>query len=231
MALISIAGIAPGIGKTAVAELLLARLGGWRVARVCVADEIAGEEAARVGERGYALLAEAEATGRREVRRLVEAGGRAPAVLLAEARGLEEGVRALLSALPPHANLLVEGNAFLWARRADLAIMVVGPGASGRGLAPVRPSVREVFPRIGLWVWNTRTRPADEGFFEFPQALVRMGFVGAVSNAADFHHVNPAVRSHGGNAPFVEAVRNRLAAARKRRRAPFSGGLDRPRGP
>jgi hypothetical protein len=58
-----------------------------------------------------------------------------------------------------------------------------------------------------------------------------MGFVGAVSNAADFHHVNPAVRSHGGNAPFVEAVRNRLAAARKRRRAPFSGGLDRPRGP
>ena len=231
MTLISIAGIAPSIGKTAVSELLLAWLPGWHVARVCV-EEVAADEAARLGDCGYALLDEAEAADRGEMRRLVVAGGRTPSVLLAEPRGLEEGLRAMLRALPPGANLLVEGNAFLWARRADLAIMVVGPGASGRGLARVRPSAREVFPRIGLWVWNTRARPADEGFFEFPQALVRMGFLGAVSNRADFHHVNPAVQSHGGNAPFLEAVRDRLAAAARQGRDPLPGGnLDRPGGP
>jgi hypothetical protein len=71
---------------------------------------------------------------------------------------------------------------------------------------------------VGLWVWNTRSSPSEEGFFEFPQALVRMGFLGAVSNRADFHHVNAAGRSHEGNRAFVEAVGARLAAARRRRR-------------
>ena len=51
MAVICIAGIAPGIGKTAVAELVLRELGGrprwgWHAARVRMADEIPEAEVA-----------------------------------------------------------------------------------------------------------------------------------------------------------------------------------------
>jgi len=120
---------------------------------------------------------------------------------------LAAGLKALLGRLPPRADLLVEGNAFLWAREADVAVMVIGPGPAGRGLVRVRPAVRELFRKVGIWAWNTRRDPYDEGFFEFPQALARMGFLASVSNRAEFHHVNPHEAGHAGNGPFVETVR------------------------
>lgn len=88
--------------------------------------------------------------------------------------------------------------------------MVIGPGPSGKGLAPVRPSTRELFGKIDLWTWNTRGDPAAEGFFEFPQALIRMGFQGGVTNRADFHHVNPRETGHEGNRAFLKAMRRRI---------------------
>jgi hypothetical protein len=207
MAIVSIAGVGRGIGKTAVAELLLARLEGWHAARVRVADEIPETDAARIGDEGFRLVSECDDA---EVRRLRNAGAMSAAVLLAEPRGLEVGLDALLAALPQGANILVEGNAFLWARRADLAVMVIGPGPSGKGLAPVRPSTRELFGKIDLWTWNTRGDPVAEGFFEFPQALVRMGFRGGVTNRADFHHVNPCETGHEGNRAFLKAMRRHI---------------------
>ena len=207
MAIVCIAGIARGIGKTAVAEFLLARLEGWHTARVRVADEIPDADAARIGDEGFLLVSECDDA---ETRRLRGAGATSAAVLLAEPRGLEAGLDTLLTALPLGANILVEGNAFLWARRADLAVMVIGPGPSGKGLAPVRPSTRELFGKIDLWTWNTRGDPAAEGFFEFPQALVRMGFRGGVTNRADFHHVNPRARDHSGNRALLDALHHHI---------------------
>jgi len=207
MAIVCIAGIARGIGKTAVAEFLLARLEGWHTARVRVADEIPDADAARIGDEGFLLVSECDDA---ETRRLRGAGATSAAVLLAEPRGLEAGLDTLLTALPPGADILIEGNAFLWARRADLAVMVIGPGPSGKGLAPVRPSTRELFGKIDLWTWNTRGDPAAEGFFEFPQALVRMGFRGGVTNRADFHYVNPRETAHEGNRAFLKAMRRRI---------------------
>jgi hypothetical protein len=207
MAIVSIAGIARGIGKTAVAELLLTRLEGWHAARVRVADEIPETDAARIGDEGFLLLTE---TDDAESRRLLAAGAATAAVLLAEARGLAAGLARLLESLPEGTNLLIEGNAFLWARRADLAVMVIGPGPSGKGLAPVRPATRELVGKIDLWTWNTRGDPAAEGFFEFPQALVRMGFRGGVTNRADFHHVNPRARDHSGNGALLDALHHHI---------------------
>jgi len=208
MAIICIAGAGPGIGKTAVAEFLLSQLEGWFAARVRVGDEVSDAEAALLGEAAYHLRA-AEA-GDAEAERLRAAGARGTIVLVAEARGLEAGLKTLLASLPEGASLLVEGNAFLWASRADVAVMVIGPGRSGRGLAPVRPSARELFSKVDLWAWNTHEDPAAEGFFEFPQALARMGFAQAVSNRADYHHVNPCRGAHAGNREFLEAVRERI---------------------
>ena len=205
MGIICIAGVGRGIGKTAVAELLLTRLEGWHAARVRVADEI--PDAARIGDEGSRVVMDADDA---EVRRLHDAGAVSTAVLLAGARGLEAGLDTLLTALPRGANILVEGNAFLWARRADLAVMVIGPGPSGKGLAPVRPSTRELFGKIDLWTWNTRGDPVAEGFFEFPQALIQMGFQGGVTNRADFHYVNPRETGHEGNRAFLKAMRCRI---------------------
>ena len=207
MATICIAGIARGIGKTAVAEFLLARLEGWHTARVRVADEIPPPEAAKIGDEGFLLVPRADDG---ESHRLQAAGAATAAVLLAEARGIEAGLERLLESLPEDANLLIEGNAFLWAREADLSMMVIGPGPSGRGLAPVRSSTRELVAKIDLWTWNTRGDPAAEGFFEFPQALVRMGIRGGVTNRADFHHVNPVRGNDPANASFLRTLRERL---------------------
>jgi hypothetical protein len=207
MAIVCIAGVARGIGKTAVAEFLLARLEGWHAARIRVADEIPDADAARIGDEGSRVVLDADDA---EARRLLDAGAVSAAVLLAKPRGLEAGLDALLAALPQGTNVLIEGNAFLWARRADLAVMVIGPGPSGKGLAPVRPSTRELFGKIDLWTWNTRGDPAAEGFFEFPQALVQMGFRGSVSNRADFHHINPRTRDHSGNRTFFDALRRHI---------------------
>jgi hypothetical protein len=219
MAIVCIAGVGRGIGKTAVAEFLLARFreasaGGaetrraeWHTARVRVADEIPETDAARISDEGFLLISECDDA---ETCHLRGAGATSAAILLVEPRGLEAGLDALLAALPQGANILVEGNAFLWARRADLAVMVIGPGPSGKGLAPVRPSTRELFGKIDLWTWNTRGDPVAEGFFEFPQALVRMGFRGGVTNRADFHHVNPCETGHEGNRAFLKAMRRHI---------------------
>lgn len=83
MAIVSIAGVARGIGKTAVAELLLTRLEGWHAARVRVADEIPETDAARIGDEGSRVVMDADDA---EVRRLHDAGAVSTAVLLAEAR-------------------------------------------------------------------------------------------------------------------------------------------------
>ncbi|MGB2937167.1 MAG: hypothetical protein WBD05_03065 [Phycisphaerae bacterium] len=219
MAVICIAGVAPGIGKTAVAELVLRELGGrprwgWHAARVRMADEIPEADAARVHDEGYLLLSAPDALDDdAEVQRFLDAGASDVTALVAEARGLEAGLEALLAVLPPDANLLVEGNAYLWARPADVAIMVVGTGPSGKGLARVRPSTREILDKVDLWAWNTRTDPTAEGFFEFPQALVRMGFRGAVSPRADFHHVHPDRLNHAGNRRFLAALRRRVGGS------------------
>jgi len=211
VAVISIAGVAPGIGKTAVAEMLLGHLEGWHAARVRLADEIGEADADRLGEPGYALLSRPDGTRREaELERLLAAGAASARVLLAEPRGLAAGLTDLARSVPEGGHLLVEGNAYLWAAEADLAIMVVGPGPSGRGLPRVRRSVRELFGKIDVWLWNTRRNPAEEGFFDFPLALGRLGFGPAVSNRADFHHVNPRRPDDPAGPPFLDAVRARL---------------------
>jgi hypothetical protein len=218
MAVISIAGIGPGIGKTAVAEMLLGHLDGWHVARVRVADEIARGETVDLGDAGFALRSQADlAASDPELDRLQAAGAASVHVLLAEARGLTAGLDALHRALPDNANLLAEGNAYLWAAEADLAVMVVGPGPSGKGLGRVRRSVRELFGKVDMWVWNTRTNPTEEGFFDFPLALGRMGFGPAISNRADFHHVNPTRGDDPAARPLLEAIRARLESEWVRR--------------
>ncbi|HUU30928.1 MAG TPA: hypothetical protein VMY69_02375, partial [Phycisphaerae bacterium] len=80
MATVCIAGIARGIGKTAVAEFLLARLDGWHAARVRVADEIPDTDAVRIGDEGSRIVMDADDA---EVRRLRDAGAVSTAVLLA----------------------------------------------------------------------------------------------------------------------------------------------------
>ncbi|MBE3037637.1 MAG: hypothetical protein IMZ62_02325, partial [Chloroflexi bacterium] len=62
MAVICIVGAAPGIGKTAVAELLLPEFRGWHVARVRVAEEIGQGEATLLNDQGFALLPPARIT-------------------------------------------------------------------------------------------------------------------------------------------------------------------------
>jgi hypothetical protein len=206
MAVVCIAGTSPGIGKTSVAELLLARLPGWHVARVRVADEVAEGDAALLADADYRLLSAEAAANDVEGRRLLAAGARGATVLLAQPRGLADGLKAMLAKAPPGAHLLVEGNGYLWARQADVSIMVIGPGPSGKGMARARPSVRELFRKVNIWVWNSRTDPKAEGFFEFPQALAEMGFTETVSNNADYHHVNPYRAGDSGNEPFASAV-------------------------
>jgi hypothetical protein len=212
MAIICIAGAGPGVGKTAVAEFLLSQLEGWFAARVRVGDEVSDAEAALLGEAAYHLRA-AEA-GDPEAERLRAAGARGTIVLVAEARGLAAGLKTLLASLPeaasPRRAASASDTSSPTRTRADVAVMVIGPGRSGRGLAPVRPSARELFSKVDLWAWNTHEDPAAEGFFEFPQALARMGFAQAVSNRADYHHVNPCRGAHAGNREFLEAVRERI---------------------
>jgi len=227
MTVISIVGIAPRIGKTAVAELLLGRLKGWHVARVRVAGEIAEADRPRLSDAGHTLISRSEeAAADPDLRRLLDAGAAGASLLLADPRGLEEGLAAMLRGLPPGADLLVEGNAFLWARQANLAIMVIGPGPSGKGLARARPSVRELFAKVGLWAWNSRGNPTEEGFFEFPQALAGMGFHGAIDNRADFHHVSPTRSGDPGNRGFLEIVVRWVEHERS-----GAGGLSGRRGP
>jgi len=214
MAVISIAGVGPRIGKTAVAEMLLGHLSGWHALRLRVADEIATGESVDLGDAGYALRARADlAAADPELDRLQAAGAASVRVLLAEPRGLAAGIEAVHAALPDGANLLAEGNAYLWAGEADLAIMVVGPGPSGKGLARVRRSVRELIGKVDMWLWNTWTNPAEEGFFDFPLDLGRLGFGPTISNRADFHHANPTRADDPGARPFLDAVRRRLEDA------------------
>jgi len=218
MATICIAGVAPGIGKTAVAELLLAHLDGWHAVRVRVADEIPDAHAPHLADAGFALLRYPDETGPdAELARLADAGATQVHTLPAEPRGLAAGIDALTRAVPDGSHILIEGNAYLWAADADVAVMVLGPGPAGKGLARVRPSVRELFGKIDVWVWSTRTEPSEEGFFEFPQALARMGFARAVTNAADFHHVSPGRSDDAGREQFLSAVRRRLEEAWVRR--------------
>jgi len=206
MAIICVAGTSPGIGKTSVAELLLARLPGWHAARVRVADEVVGTDAAFLADAGYRLISGESAANDAEAHRLLAAGAHGASVLLAQPRGLADGLKAMLRQVPAGANLLVEGNAYLWGCDADVAIMVIGPGPSGKRMARAKISVRELFRKVNIWVWNTRTDPKHEGFFEFPHDLAKMGFVETVSNKADYHHVNPYTAGDSGNAPFAEAV-------------------------
>ena len=206
MAIICLAGTAPGIGKTAVAELILARLPGWHAARVRVADEVTGADAALLADADYRILSAETAAKDAEGRRLLAAGAHGATVLLAQPRGLAEGMKAMLRQVPDGAHLLVEGNAYLWAHDADVSLMVIGPGPSGKGMARAKASVRELFRKIHIWVWNARTDPKAEGFFEFPMALAKMGFKETVSNKADYHHANPLEAGHSGNAPFADAV-------------------------
>ncbi|MFO8014188.1 MAG: hypothetical protein R6X20_12890 [Phycisphaerae bacterium] len=214
MAVICIAGVGPRIGKTAVAEMLLGHLDGWHAARVRMADEIADGESVDLGDAGFALRSYADLRASDpELDRLRAAGAASVRVLLAEPRGLAPGLAALHEAVPDGTNLLAEGNAYLWAAEADLAVMVVGPGPSGKGLARVRRSVRELFGKVDMWVWNTRTNPTEEGFFDFPLALGRLGFGPAISNRADFHHVNPTRADDPAARPFLDAVRHRLEEA------------------
>jgi len=213
MAIVCIAGVAPGIGKTAVAEFLLPQLKGWAVARVRVADEMGEAGAALLAGDDFRVVSLCEPPGNDpEMARLMAAGTGAASLLLAEPRGLDAGLRALLATLAPGRNLLVEGNAFLWAREADLAVMVIGPGPSGKGLARARPSVREIFSRIHVWAWNTRTDPHTEGFFEFPQSLAQMGFRESVSNRVDFHLVRPHEAQDQDSAAFLDCVQDRLGS-------------------
>jgi len=217
MAVVCIAGTSQGIGKTAVAELLLAHLPGWSVARVRVADEISPSDAALLGDAAHMLLPAAAVEADAEMARLLATGARDAAILLAQPRGLADGLRAMFGRMPHDANVLVEGNAYLWAGAADVAVMVIGPGPSGKGLGRVRQSARELFPKVNVWAWNTRADPGNEGFFDFPQDLARMGFRETVSNRADYHHVNPRDGGHAGNVPFVEAVRGQLERGHWRR--------------
>jgi hypothetical protein len=152
-----------------------------------------------------------------EIARLLATGARDAAILLAQPRGLADGLRAMFGRMPHEANVLVEGNAYLWAAAADVTVMVIGPGPSGKGLGRVRQSARELFGKVSIWAWNTRAESGDEGFFDFPLDLARMGFRETVSNRADYHHVNPRDGGHSGNAPFVEAVRQRLERSQWRR--------------
>jgi len=213
MAIVCIAGVARGIGKTAVAEFLLPQLKGWAVARVRVADELGEAGAALLAGEDYRVLPLSEPPGDDpEMVRLMAAAAGTASVLVAEPRGLDTGIRAMLRTPASGQNLLVEGNAFLWAGEADLAVMVLGPGPSGKGLARVRPSVREIFPKIDVWAWNSRTDPHTEGFFEFPQALARMGFRETVSNRADFHLVRPREPADKDSAAFLHCVQDRLGS-------------------
>jgi hypothetical protein len=216
MAIVCIAGTSAGIGKTAVVEFLLASIPGWHVARVRVADEVAPADAAAMGGDGYRIVSAPAKAADAELGRFLAAGARSAALLVAEPHGLEPGLKALLARFPPDANILVEGNAFLWGRDADACIMVIGPGPSGRGLARVRQSVRELFRKVHIWAWNTRADPNAEGFFEFPMDLAKMGFKETVSNAADYHHVHPRDAGHAGNQPFAEAVLRALERCRWR---------------
>ena len=217
MAVVCIAGTSQGIGKTAVAELLLSHLPGWSVARVRVADEISPSDAAILGDMGNMLVPAAAVEADAEMARLLASGAREAAILLAQPRELADGLRAMFGRLPHEANVLVEGNAYLWAAAADVTVMVIGPGPSGKGLGRVRQSARELFGKVSIWAWNTRAESGDEGFFDFPLDLARMGFRETVSNRADYHHVNPRDGGHSGNAPFVEAVRQRLERSQWRR--------------
>jgi len=221
MPIVCVSGAGPEIGKTAVTAMLLAASPGAHAARVRVADEVAAADAALMAEKGYHLVSR-DGTGPHdaEAEHLLAAGAKSVTVLLAEPRGLDAGLSAMMARLPRGADLIVEGNAYLWARDADLAIMVIGAGPSGKGLVRVRQSVREIFPKIDIWAWNTRTDPHGEGFFEFPMALARMGFHNAVSNASDYHDVNPLVEDYAGNEAFLDCVRVRLS---KRNRNGESG--------
>jgi NAD(P)-dependent dehydrogenase (short-subunit alcohol dehydrogenase family) len=217
MPIVSVTGAGPGIGKTAVVEMLLQATHGAHAVRVRVAEEIGKAHAEVVSEAGFYFLPDEEASDHAaEIERLKNAGAAGVSVLLAMPHGLEAGLTVLTSRLPRGADLIVEGNGYLWARRADLAIMVIGAGPSGKGLVRVRQSVREIFPKIDIWTWNTRTDAHEEGFFEFPQALVRMGFTGTVSNAADFHDVKPHVANYAGNMAFIDCIRNRLSGRGRR---------------
>jgi hypothetical protein len=217
MATICIAGTSAGIGKTAVAEMVLARLPGWHAARVRVADEMTGADAAVLADAPHRLLSPASAGEDAEARRLAAAGAQEVQVLLAQPRGLQEGLRAMLARVPAGANLLVEGNAYLWAREADVSVMVIGPGPSGKAIGRVRPSTRELFAKVAIWAWNTRSESDMAGFFDFPLALARMGFKEAVSNRAEYHHMNPLDASHGGNGPFIDAILRMLERRQVRR--------------
>jgi hypothetical protein len=210
MAVVCIAGTAAGIGKTAVAEFLLAQLPGWHAARVRVAEELGKDDVARLGDAPHRLVPAAQCREDAEIDRLRAAGTPDLSVLLAQPRGLAEGIDALTARLPSGANLLVEGNAYLWARPADVSIMVLGPGPSGKGLGRVRPSVRELFQKIDIWAWNTRGSPGDEGFFEFPMMLAGMGLGQIITNNADFHDVNPRQAGHAGNASFAACVQRTI---------------------
>jgi hypothetical protein len=217
MAVVCIAGTATGIGKTAVAELLLSEFPGWHAARVRVADELTPTDAAALGDLEHRVIPAPACASDGEISRLLAAGARETSLLLAQPRGLADGLAALVRRIPTGDHLLVEGNAWLWAREADVAIMVLGAGPSGKGLGRVKASVRELFGKIDIWAWNTRTDPASEGFFDFPMAMAGMGLGGHISNKADYHHVSPHRDGDPSNASFAQCVRDTLV--RKHRSA------------
>jgi hypothetical protein len=210
MAVVCIAGTAKGIGKTAVAEALLAAFPGWHAARVRVADELTAADTARLSDALYGILPAASCPDDAELARLAAAGAHETSVLLAQPRGLADGLASLVGKLPERTNLLVEGNGYLWARPADVSIMVIGPGPSGKGMGRIKASVREIFPKIDIWAWNTRTDPASEGFFDFPLELAALGSKEHVSNKADYHHLNPRRADDTGAAALAACVRQTL---------------------
>ena len=202
MKTICVAGTASGVGKTAVAEMLLRVLKGWTAAKVtplhagpcprgkpCKCESPLG-----IVTRG-AILAQPGT----DTARYMAAGAKRVFWVCSPRRTMGSALRRMLRRLRPNENLLVEGNSFARAARPDVTILVA---AAGR--REMKASARAMLRKVDIVVLR-----ADRG--DTAQDVARaVKWWKARAKGRDIFVVRAFRR---GNAGFVRCVVGRLGAA------------------
>jgi molybdopterin-guanine dinucleotide biosynthesis protein len=135
MKTICIAGTASGVGKTAVAEMLLRSLEGWSAAKISV-GHVATQHGRKVREthglkgKPFEIVTSPDLLNQpgSDTARFLAAGARRVIWVRTQRRAIGAAVRELLRRLRPRENILVEGNSFARAARPAVTILVAAAG-------------------------------------------------------------------------------------------------------
>ncbi|MEW6009103.1 MAG: hypothetical protein AB1629_05685 [Candidatus Omnitrophota bacterium] len=151
MKIITVSGAASGVGKTALAEILLKNLRGWSAIKVTVLHKGACPlnrdcEACEKIDSKFSILSDRRIIEKKgkDTQRLKQAGAVDVFWLRAKPEGLKEGLAKLISRLKARRGLIIEGTSVLKYLNPDVAIFLMKKNSI------LKDSAKEVLKKIDL---------------------------------------------------------------------------------